>query len=50
MYDENFMAFGEDVVDLYNTPYDAKYSVVCIRQCPFDRENPREAQAKEKNR
>ena len=39
-YNYNFMAFGEDVVDLYNTSYDAKYPVVCIRKRPFDLENP----------
>ena len=39
-YDYGFMAWGEDVIDVYNTPYDEKYPVVCISKRPFDLENP----------
>ncbi len=39
-YDYNFMAMGEDVVAVYNAPYDEKFPVVCIRKRSFDIENP----------
>ncbi len=33
------MALGEDVVEVYNSQYDANYPVVCIRKRPLDIEN-----------
>ncbi len=39
-YDYNFMAMGEDVVEIYNTSYDENVPVVCIRKRSFEIENP----------
>ena len=32
VYDFQFMAYGEDIVCIYNTPYDQNCPVVCIRK------------------
>ena len=39
VYDFNFMALGEDIVEVYNSQYDEKYPVVCIRKRPLNIEN-----------
>ena len=38
-YDWDFMAHGEDVIVVYNEPYDQKHPVVCICKRPLDLDN-----------
>lgn len=40
VYDYNFQAHGEDVVALYNKPYDEQYPVICVCKRGYDLENP----------
>ena len=35
-YDYDFMAYGEDVIAVYNMPYDKKQPVICIRQRSYN--------------
>ena len=39
VYDFQFMAYGEDIVCIYNTPYDQNCPVVCIRKRSLNIQN-----------
>lgn len=38
-YDYNFMAFGEDIIEVYNREYNEKYPVICIRKRAYDEQD-----------
>ena len=38
-YDFDFMALGEDIVSMYNLPYDKENPVICLRMKHYDEKN-----------